>query len=38
MEIRLALMELCAAFNAHDLDRIMEHFSKDCTLEMPWGD
>lgn len=37
MDIRLTLMELCAAFNAHDLDRIMTFFADDCVLEMPRG-
>jgi ketosteroid isomerase-like protein len=37
MDIRSALIELCAAFNAHDLDRIMAHFAEDCVLEMPRG-
>lgn len=37
MDIRSALTELCAAFNAHDLDRIMACFSDDCVLEMPRG-
>jgi ketosteroid isomerase-like protein len=37
MDIRSTLIELCAAFNAHDLDRIMTHFSEDCVLEMPRG-
>jgi ketosteroid isomerase-like protein len=36
--IRTTLTELCAAFNAHDLDRIMTFFSEDCVLEMPRGD
>jgi len=31
------LVGLCAAFNAHDLDRIMMHFADDCVLEMPRG-
>ena len=31
------LVELCEAFNAHDLDRIMMHFADDCVLEMPRG-
>ena len=31
------LKELVAAFNAHDLDRIMEFFSDDCVLETPRG-
>jgi len=38
MDIRSTLVELCAAFNAHDLDRIMALFSDDCVLEMPRGD
>jgi ketosteroid isomerase-like protein len=37
MDIRSTLTELCAAFNAHDLDRIMSFFSEDCVLEMPKG-
>lgn len=37
MDIRSTLQELCAAFNAHDLDRIMAHFADDCVLEMPRG-
>ncbi len=37
MDIRAALTELCAAFNAHDLDRIMGLFAEDCVLEMPRG-
>ena len=37
MDIRTILTELCAAFNAHDLDRIMAFFSDDCVLEMPSG-
>ncbi|MBP1843870.1 ketosteroid isomerase-like protein [Rhizobium petrolearium] len=37
MDIRWTLTELCAAFNAHDLDRIMACFSDDCVLEMPKG-
>lgn len=38
MAIRATLMELCEAFNAHDLDRIMTFFAEDCVLEMPRGD
>ena len=38
MDIRPILLELCAAFNAHDLDRIMALFVEDCVLEMPRGD
>ena len=38
MDIRSTLKELCAAFNAHDLDRIMNFFAEDCVLEMPKGD
>ena len=37
-DIRSLLDELCNAFNAHDLDRIMELFADDCVLEMPRGD
>lgn len=37
MDIRSTLIALCGAFNAHDLDRIMDHFSDDCVLEMPRG-
>ena len=37
MDIRSILAELCDAFNAHDLDRIMAFFSDDCVLEMPRG-
>ena len=36
-DIREKLVELCAAFNAHDLDRIMMFFADDCVLEMPRG-
>jgi len=31
------LEDLLAAFNAHDLDRVMEFFVEDCVLEMPRG-
>jgi len=31
------LEDLVAAFNAHDLDRVMTFFSEDCVLEMPRG-
>lgn len=37
MDIRSTLNELCEAFNAHDLDRIMSFFAEDCLLEMPRG-
>ena len=37
MDIRATLTELCAAFNAHDLDRSMALFADDCVLEMPRG-
>lgn len=36
-DIRQALEQLCAAFNAHDLDRVMSFFADDCVLEMPRG-
>ena len=35
--IRHDLEQLCAAFNAHDLDRVMSFFADDCVLEMPRG-
>jgi ketosteroid isomerase-like protein len=35
MNILASLTELCDAFNAHDLDRIMSLFADDCVLEMP---
>jgi ketosteroid isomerase-like protein len=31
------LKAIAAAFNAHDLDAIMEFFADDCALEMPRG-
>ena len=31
------LKEILAAFNAHDLDAIMEWFAEDCTMDMPHG-
>jgi ketosteroid isomerase-like protein len=37
MDIRAKLVEICDAFNAHDLDRIMSFFADDCVLEMPRG-
>ena len=36
-DIRSQLVELCAGFNVHDLDRIMALFAEDCVLEMPRG-
>jgi steroid delta-isomerase-like uncharacterized protein len=36
-DIRETLAQLCEAFNAHDLDRIMTFFAEDCVLEMPRG-
>jgi len=32
------LEQLLAAFNAHDLDAIMEFFAEDCELLMPRGE
>jgi ketosteroid isomerase-like protein len=32
-----ALKAIAAAFNAHDLDAIMEFFADDCSLDMPRG-
>ncbi|MER9348645.1 nuclear transport factor 2 family protein [Mesorhizobium sp. M0227] len=37
MDIRATLTQLCDAFNAHNLDRIMAFFADDCVLEMPRG-
>ena len=37
MNIRASLTELCDAFTAHDLDRIMSLFADGCVLEMPRG-
>jgi ketosteroid isomerase-like protein len=37
MNIRAKLGEICDAFNAHDLNRIMSFFADDCVLEMPKG-
>lgn len=37
MDLQQTLRDLCAAFNAHDLDRIMSFFADDCVLEMPRG-
>jgi len=31
------LRSLVGAFNAHDLDAVMEFFTDDCVLEMPRG-
>ena len=31
------LEDLLAAFNAHDLDRIMTFFADDCSFDMPRG-
>lgn len=31
------LQAILAAFNAHDLDRIMEFFAEDCSFDMPRG-
>jgi hypothetical protein len=28
---------LAAAFNAHDIDRIMSFFASECSLDMPRG-
>lgn len=34
----LASLEgLAAAFNAHDIDRVMSFFAPDCSLDMPRG-
>lgn len=31
------LKAIADAFNAHDLDAIMEHFAEDCSFDMPRG-
>jgi len=31
------LRQLVAAFNSHDLDRVMSFFADDCVLELPRG-
>lgn len=31
------LKAIADAFNAHDLDAIMEFFAEDCSLDMPRG-
>lgn len=31
------IREVCAAFDRHDLDAIMEHFVDDCVFEWPRG-
>ncbi len=36
-EVLAALHGLAAAFNAHDIDRIMRFFAPDCSLDMPRG-
>jgi ketosteroid isomerase-like protein len=35
--LRARLIELCDAFNAHDIDAILACFASDCVLEMPRG-
>ncbi len=35
--ILAALDGLAAAFNAHDIDRIMGYFAADCSLDLPRG-
>ena len=34
---RETLKAILDAFNAHDLDAIMEYFAEDCTFDMPRG-
>ncbi|MGE3872409.1 MAG: nuclear transport factor 2 family protein [Parvibaculaceae bacterium] len=36
-QILATLAALAAAFNAHDIDRIMSFFAEDCSLDMPRG-
>ncbi|TPE52942.1 nuclear transport factor 2 family protein [Amaricoccus solimangrovi] len=35
--IRAALDALADAFNAHDIDAIMDFFAEDCALDLPRG-
>jgi ketosteroid isomerase-like protein len=35
--ILAALEGLAAAFNAHDIERVMEFFAEDCSLDLPRG-
>lgn len=35
--ILAALDSVAAAFNAHDIDAIMDHFADDCSLDLPRG-
>lgn len=35
--ILAALDGLAAAFNAHDIDAVMEFFAEDCSLDLPRG-
>jgi ketosteroid isomerase-like protein len=35
--ILATLHGLAAAFNAHDIDRVMSFFAPDCSLDMPRG-
>jgi ketosteroid isomerase-like protein len=37
MTDRQTLQDLVAAFNDHDLDRIMGFFTEECVLDMPRG-
>jgi ketosteroid isomerase-like protein len=36
-DILAALHGLAAAFNARDIDRVMQFFAPDCSLDMPRG-
>jgi ketosteroid isomerase-like protein len=36
-ELLQVVREVCAAFDRHDLDGIMEHFVDDCVFEWPRG-
>ena len=36
-DIGTTLRKICAAFNAHDLGKIMTFFADDCVLELPKG-
>ena len=36
-EILAKLQGLAAAFNAHDIDGVLNFFAPDCSLDMPRG-
>ena len=36
-DLLTTLRGLAEAFNDHDIDRVMSHFARDCSLDMPRG-